>query len=144
MGLSANSVCSSCGISHFSHLPPSTECHSNSCVPSLSNLVAVSTNGVSDHRPCLPLAGASSVQGHFSRQSWLLAATCFLTSLLMLGQSLLSKRHCTCDCQSDKLLQHHQCGRGDQFLPNKDATGSNNQLNASFTKEKIVSFHLLC
>ena len=74
-------------------------------------------------------------------QLWLLAAMCFLMSLSTLGQSLfLSKWHHICDCRSVKLLQHHQHGRGNQSFPNKDTTGSNNQLNASFTKEKVVSF----
>ena len=48
-----------------------------------------------------------------------------------------------CGVLLDKLLQHCQCGRVDQALPNEDATGSNNRLNAEFTKEKIVSFCLL-
>ena len=69
---------------------------------------------------------------------------CILMSLSTVGQSLLSKWCHTCDCQPDKLLHHHQCGRGDQSLPNKEATGSNNPLNASFTKEKIMSFCSLC
>ena len=58
------------------------------------------------------------------RQSWLLAAMCFLTSLSMLGQPLLCKQHCACNCQPDKPLQHCQCGRVDQALPNEDTTGS--------------------
>ena len=43
-------------------------------------------------------------------------------------------------CECGKLLWHCQCGRGDQSLPNEGTAGSNNQINANFTKEKIVSF----
>ena len=91
MGLSENSACASHRISCFLCLPPLMEHHSNSCLFLLSNLVAVHTNGVSDHRLCVPLAGMPSTQGHFLCQLWLLAAMHFLTSLSTLGQSLLGR-----------------------------------------------------
>ena len=65
MRLSTNSACASCRILHFLHLPPQMECHSNSFLLLLFNLVAVGMNSISKFRLCLPLVGASSAQGCF-------------------------------------------------------------------------------